>query len=501
MIAFFLIAICVCMANPSIWPQPVKVTNGKEIFCIDSNKIELKVNLVSEIIQTAYSELFSEIFDHSSLSLNGECIKVIQINVSHNDTQPSLEMDESYSISITKETDPIKITCSTAFGAIYALSTLSQLIRFSFDDSLYIIEDCPITIEDKPRFKHRGLLIDSARHYLPLNFIKSIIDSMRYVKLNVLHWQLIDDQSEPVQSKVFEKWWNAAFSKYERYTLNDIHSIVSYAENRGIRVVPELNIPGHSVSWCTGYPELCPSTTCKTPLSPASASTIPFITKIMQEWGGDQSNSGLFDDEYFHLGGNDVDAVIDWMKQKGYTIKDTYKYMLSEAKKALTIRHHKTIFYDDAYPIIQSSLVNDSVIQMLSSTSKIKEITKEGYNVIISDSDHWHANRIMNVWTKAYDYDFVSLVEAAQSSKILGGEVVIYGDYIDASDFYSTLYPTAAAVAEKLWSPASNATSATVKDRLHLFRFYLHQRGIGASPLTSKNNRDAPDGPGSCIDQ
>lgn len=95
-------------------------------------------------------------------------------------------------------------------------------------------------------------MIDSARHYLPIPVIKRIIDSMAWIKLNVLHWHLVDDESFPIQVPSMPEMWKGAFSSQERYTHWDIEEVVSYAKERGVHVVPEFDMPGHANSWCKG---------------------------------------------------------------------------------------------------------------------------------------------------------------------------------------------------------------------------------------------------------
>lgn len=110
--------------------------------------------------------------------------------------------------------------------------------------------------------QYRGLLIDSSRHFLPLPAIKRTLDAMAWVKLNVLHWHLIDDEAFPMQFLSQPTMWDGAFSLQERYTKVglsflpltpfDIEEVVAYARARGVHVIPEFDMPGHAASWCVG---------------------------------------------------------------------------------------------------------------------------------------------------------------------------------------------------------------------------------------------------------
>ena len=126
------------------------------------------------------------------------------------------------------------------------------LIQFDYERNCYVLKHAPIFIADRPFLSYRGLLIDSSRHFLPLRSIKRIIDAMAWVKLNVLHWHLVDDEAFPFFVPSVPTLWKGAFSSAERYTAWDIEEIVAYAKARGVHVVAETDVPGHAASWCVG---------------------------------------------------------------------------------------------------------------------------------------------------------------------------------------------------------------------------------------------------------
>ena len=161
------------------------------------------------------------------------------------------------------------LSASTVYGALRGLETLSQLVSFDFDTRAYEISGAPWAIKDAPRFQHRGLMVDTARHFLPLATLRRAVDSMAYAKLNVLHWHMVDTQSFPFEvAAAPELWTEGAFSAGERYLQEDVSALVEYARARGIRVVVEFDVPGHAASWCKGRPDVCPaSPTCLEPLN------------------------------------------------------------------------------------------------------------------------------------------------------------------------------------------------------------------------------------------
>jgi hexosaminidase len=169
-----------------------------------------------------------------------------------------------------------------------------------------------VVIDDKPRFPWRGLLVDVGRHFMPVEQVKKTLDGMAMVKLNVLHWHLSEDQGFRVESKRFPKLHQLG-SDGEYYTQEQLRDVVAYARDRGIRVVPEFDMPGHSTAWFVGYPQY---------------TTRPGPIRIRREWGGadaifDPTREEvytfidrfigemvrIFPDAYWHIGGDEVEAL------------------------------------------------------------------------------------------------------------------------------------------------------------------------------------------------
>src|SRR5205085_1250447 len=162
---------------------------------------------------------------------------------------PSLNEDESYSLEVSEKQASLK--APTTVGALRGLETFLQLLESDRDG--YFIPG--VEIQDKPRFRWRGLLIDVGRHYEPMEVLKRNLDAMAAVKLNVLHWHLTEDQGFRIESKKFPKLHQMG-SDGLFYTQDEARVIIAYARERGIRVVPEFDMPGHSTSWAVSHPEL-----------------------------------------------------------------------------------------------------------------------------------------------------------------------------------------------------------------------------------------------------
>ncbi|HYG08887.1 MAG TPA: beta-N-acetylhexosaminidase, partial [Pyrinomonadaceae bacterium] len=164
-------------------------------------------------------------------------------------TVPSVEEDESYTLEVSDRQAVLK--SPTTVGTLRGMETFLQLL--DSDREGYFIPS--VQIQDRPRFPWRGLLIDVARHYQPLEVLKRNLDAMAAVKLNVLHWHLTEDQGFRIESKKFPRLHTMG-SDGQFYTQEEAREIIAYARERGIRVVPEFDMPGHATAWLVGHPEL-----------------------------------------------------------------------------------------------------------------------------------------------------------------------------------------------------------------------------------------------------
>jgi hexosaminidase len=165
------------------------------------------------------------------------------------DAVQTVDEDESYSLDVTPF--GARLRAATVVGAIHGLETLQQLIQSDMNSYFVPV----VSIRDTPRFRWRGLMIDCARHFIPVDVLKHTLDGMAAVKLNVFHWHLSEDQGFRIESKAFPKLAGLG-SDGLFYTQDQAREIVAYARDRGIRVVPEFDMPGHTGAWFVGYPDL-----------------------------------------------------------------------------------------------------------------------------------------------------------------------------------------------------------------------------------------------------
>jgi len=225
----------------------------------------------------------------------------------------ALGIDEGYQLDVTPSGAALK--SATAAGALHGLETFLQLIQPGPEG----FQVPAVRIADQPRFPWRGLMLDCSRHFLPVAAIERNLDAMAAVKLNVLHWHLSDDQGFRAESKLYPKLQQFG-SDGLYYTQEQMREVVAYAAVRGIRVVPEFDIPGHTMSWLPGYPELAAG---KGPfeigrhfgvfdpvLDPTREETYTFLDGFIGEM------AALFPDPFFHIGGDEVNGKA-WKESAG----------------------------------------------------------------------------------------------------------------------------------------------------------------------------------------
>lgn len=219
---------------PFIWPLPAKFSFGNQTLSVDPTLSLIGNAANSPIVKAGFDRFKGIVFTNNGYSFgfvrtDKAAYDVNKLNVVvHNKTEElQLGVDESYNLFITKATGSGKVTieANTVFGALRGLETFSQLCSFDYSTKTVQIYKAPWSIQGKPRFPFRGLMLDTSRHYLPVNVIKQIIESMSYAKLNVLHWHIVDEQSFPLEVPSYPNLWKGSYSKWERYTypkyLND----------------------------------------------------------------------------------------------------------------------------------------------------------------------------------------------------------------------------------------------------------------------------------------
>ena len=454
-------------------------------------------------------------------TINGMVIKVQDAS----EEAPQLDTDESYSLTIdTQHGNNGFITAPTIYGALRGLETFSQLVHFDFDTATYqLTVGVPLSIHDAPRFPHRGLMVDTARHFLPVTTLKHALDSMIYAKLNALHWHISDTQSFPMQFISRPDLWAGAHSPRERYLQAEVRDVVEYARKRGIRVIPEFDVPGHAASWCQGYPEVCPADPqCTQPLNVAHSETFELIGDIISECVGDQGDQSdekqpLFVDNFFHLGGDEVDTtcwerdeeIAAWMKNQSYNDPDeAYSYFVKRAASIATQHGKRPVQWSEVYDHFKHNLEESTIVHVWKSITNVTEVAEMGYDLLVNvgyANGSYCLDNLNRAWEEIYERSPCMGIPEDRPDlckKVLGGHGEMWGETVDTSDFDATVWPRLAAIAERLWSTEDNTNDSTAAlPRIQDFRCLLNERGVAAAPVNNADARTAPPGPGSCYKQ
>jgi hexosaminidase len=444
-------------------PQPASLQMNKGMFAITPKLTVVLPKTHSERLKQGVLRTLKRLEDKTGTPLvraieDGSAGDVVISVASDGAAVQGVDEDESYSLTVTPSS--IELDAATTVGALRGLETLVQLTQPSGHE--YGVP--AVAIRDSPRFRWRGLLIDCGRHFEPLDVLERNIDAMAAVKLNVFHWHLTEDQGFRIESKVFPKL-TAVGSDGKFYTQDEARALVVYARERGIRVVPEFEMPGHSTAWLVAYPELSSGTrptgirsefgVSEYAMDPTREETYDFIEKFLREM------TTIFPDRYVHIGGDETPAP-DWKTNprilafmKAHQLKDNaalQAYFNQRLLGILTGLHRNMIGWDE---IFNPSLPKDVVVQSWRGEASLARGAQQGYQGVLSAPYYLDGMQPAAIPYLADPVPANSTLTQAQQSLILGGEICMWGEQIDARSIDSRIWPRTAAIAERLWSPQS----------------------------------------------
>ena len=420
-------------------------------------------------------------FDNSTfLQLKGRSMAAMVVTAGRAG-ELALGEDESYRLTITS--DGIALQAATDIGALRGLETFLQLL--TLDENGVTVPE--IAIFDQPRFPWRGLMIDSSRHFMPVEMVKRNLDGMAAVKLNVLHWHLVDDQGFRVETLAWPKLHELA-SDGNYYTRAQIRDIIDYAAERGIRVVPEFDLPGHGSAWLTAYPELASAPgpyeierswgIFDPTINPTIEKTYEFLDALMAEM------AELFDDEFIHIGGDENNGkhwlanpeIVAFMDEKGYEGPLTLQRYFNERVLAILTKYGKRMIGWDE--IFEEGLPKNVVIQSWRGRESLFESARLGYSGILSngyyiDLIHPTDDHYLNDPLPAD-----SPLTPEEAARILGGEATMWAEYVSPETVDSRIWPRTAAIAERFWSPSRVRDLEDMYRRMDRISLMLEELGL-----------------------
>ncbi len=389
--------------------------------------------------------------------------------------------DESYRLAVGP--GRISLAAKTDLGVLRGLETLLQLL--SSDGEGYYFP-C-VEVQDAPRFTWRGLMIDAGRHFMPVDMVKRTLDGMAAVKLNVLHWHLTEDQGFRVECKTYPKLHRLGSDGFY-YTQDQIRDIIAYAAERGIRVMPEFDIPGHSTSWFAAYPEYASGPGpyaierkfgIFTPaFDPTEEKTYRFLDGFLKEM------AALFPDPYLHIGGDEVEGgewkanpkIQAFMKKNGLPDNQALQaHFNKRILKILTRYGKKMVGWDEVF---QPGMPTNIVIQSWRGREALIESAKRGYQGLLSNGYY------IDLCQPAFEHylndpiaEDAPLTED-QKKFVLGGEATMWAELVTPETVDSRIWPRTAAIAERFWSPQSVKDVEDMYRRMDIVSLQLEEHGL-----------------------
>ena len=467
-------------------PQPKEVNFYEGQFFITSN-IKVRVANPSLNLNNYAKRFIRRLQYNSGINLLHHDIQdtissyeiVIKTNSSLENIQ--IESNESYDIKVTS--NKVYISAENNIGAYRGMETLLQLITTSKKSSFF--KNCHII--DEPRFRWRGLLIDVCRHWIPPHIVKRNIDAMAAVKMNTLHLHLTDDQGFRIESKKFPKLHELG-NDGNYYTQEEIKDIIHYANERGIRIVPEFDVPGHITSWLVGYPKLGSANqeyaltsnygVFSTSLNPTEEYTYQFLDTLLTEM------CQLFPDTFFHIGGDENNGV-DWDQNKKiqkFMIKmelknnrDLQAFFNSKILSILTRNKKRMIGWDEIY---NTTLPKSVVIQSWRGKESISSNSKSGFPSILSNGYYLDKTYKLKDYYKNDPLPKGINLNENEKKLILGGEATMWSEIVDQTTIESRIWPSTLAIAERLWSSPENCNTENFYKKAPFVSIKLQEFGL-----------------------
>jgi hexosaminidase len=383
--------------------------------------------------------------------------------------------DESYRLVIS--TSGVQLSAANPLGVLHGLQTFLLLVRvtprgFSVP---------AITIDDKPRFPWRGLLIDSGHRFVRLPVIKRNLNAMEAVKLNVFHWRFSDDAGFHIESKKFPLLQEKASGGFY-YTHEEVKEVIAYARDRGIRVIPEFDMPCHTASWFRAYPELGSGhTSSESPaMDPTRDSTYQFLNGFIEEM------AELFPDAYFHTGGDECGfhewesnpRIQEYMRLHGIKDGAALQAQFTAKIQRIVARNKKVMMGWDE--VLQPGTPKEVVIQSWRGPKSLADAARNGNRGVLSSGYYIDLNQSA---AEHYVVDPLGDPSAAsltfeEKARVLGGEATMWTDIVSDENLDNRVWPRTAAIAERLWSPADVRDVGSMYRRLSVVSQQLGYYGV-----------------------
>ena len=397
-------------------------------------------------------------------------------------TVQSAQEDESYRLTVS----PLgaRLDAPNPLGVMHGMQTFLQLVDLDATG----FGAPAVTIEDHPRFPWRGLMLDVARHWIPVADVKRTLDAMAAVKLNVFHWHLSENQGFRIESKHFPKLQELG-SDGQFYTQDQVRDVIAYARDRGIRVIPEFDMPGHATAWFVGYPELASAPgpyqierkwgIFDPAMDPTREETYQFLDAFIGEM------SALFPDEYFHIGGDEVNGkqwdasprIQAFMHAEGIKSNEALQAYFTRRVQAIVQKHGKKMIGWDE--VLSKDMPRSILVQSWRGPKALADAAHQGVSGILSNGYYLDLG-----YSAAHHYAVDPLGEGAanlsaeEQQRVLGGEACMWSEFVTPELLDLRVWPRMAAIAERFWSPQSVTDVDDMYRRLGVVSHDLERLGL-----------------------
>ena len=494
-------------------PQPAAVSVQSGTLAIDTNFTVSASGAGAKDprVQLAVQRLFVRLARQTGMPILPQVVAgasaTLSIVVEQKDHAGAQRLGDNERYSLQTTDGRIRLSADAPLGVLRGIETFLQLVQQNSFNSIGNAESPgfsvpAVVIHDEPRFPWRGLSLDVSRHFIPADGVKRTIDGLAAVKLNVLHWHLSDDQGFRIESKKYPRLQQYG-SDGMFYTQAEVRDVIAYARERGVRIVPEFDMPGHATSWLPGYPKLGSGTgpyeiershgVLNALMNPADEGTYRFLNGFVGEM------AKLFPDEYFHIGGDEVNPT-EWnqnlriqafmKKRRLADPKALQTYFNQRLLKIVTRQGKQMEGWDE---VLQPDLPNSVVIQSWRGQESLWDAARHGYKGILSAgyyldlmqpaSQHYAIDPMklppeMRQRLEQQDKPVPAELTVEEQKNVLGGEAAMWEELATAENLDTKLWPRLAAIAERFWSPESTTDVASMYARLETTNRWLEWLGL-----------------------
>ncbi|RAL53947.1 hypothetical protein DM860_004418 [Cuscuta australis] len=528
----------------NVWPKPItfhwpslRQTPLSPNFTVHSPAHPYLSPAVSRYIHAVLTERHHPIGPPAlNAAPSSPPLEYLNITVSDAEAPLAHGVNESYTLSIPDGGDGgAFLSAQTVWGAMRGLETFSQLV---YGDPARVAAG--LYISDAPLFPHRGVMLDTSRNFYAVEDLLRLIKAISMNKMNVFHWHITDSHSFPlVVPSEPELAGRGAYGEEMKYSPEDVRKVVEFGLQHGVRVLPEIDMPGHTGSWAEACPDIvtCPNMFWLSPgsnkalaaepgtgqLNPLNQKTYQVVKNVIRDV------TTMFPDTFYHAGADEINAncwntdpsIQEFVSDNGTLsqlletfINSTLPYIVSLNR---TVVYWEDVLLSDDINVTTSSLPKENVVLQTwnNGPNNTRRIVEAGYRAIVSSADFYyldcgHGSFLGNesrydlppgteqgnggswcgpfkTWQLIYNYDITYGLSDEEGKLVLGGEVALWSEQADATVLDSRVWPRASAMAESLWSgnkdEAGKKRSAEATNRLNEWRYRMVARGISAEPI------------------